>query len=54
MDTIATMGDFAGANFDSILELNKDFLDKEQELQKIKQDLIAAKAHHKQEVKLLK
>ena len=54
LDTTTTMGDFAGANFDSISELNKAFLDKEQELQKSKQDLVVAEAHHKQEIHLLK
>ena len=48
------MEDFARANFDSISELNKAFLDKEQELQKSKQDLVVAEAHHKQEIHLLK
>ena len=36
LDTIAAMGAFARANFDSVSQLNKDLLDKEQELQKSK------------------
>ena len=54
LDTVVAMGDFARANYDSISQLNKDILDKEQELQKTKQDLVAAETHHKQEVQLLK
>ena len=32
LDTTVSMGDFAGANFDLVSQLNKDLLDKEQEL----------------------
>ena len=40
------MVDLVVANHDSISQLNKDLLKKEQDLQNIKQYLVAAKAHH--------
>ena len=48
------MGDFAGANYDSISQLSVTLTDKEQELQKAKLDLVAAEGKHEQEVKQLK
>ena len=48
------MGAFAGDNYDSVSQLNKYLLDKEQEMQKAKHDFVAAEAHHKQEFQLLK
>ena len=48
------MGAFIGANFDSVSQLNKELEEKEQELQKIKQDLEQAEAHHSQEIQHLK
>ena len=54
LDIVAAMGDFAGANYDSISQLNKDLLNKEQEQKTIKQDLVTAEACHQEEVRLLK
>ena len=54
LDTTTFTGDFAGANFDLVSQLNKEFLDKEQELQKAKKDLAQTKEQHKQEIQLLK
>ena len=46
LDTTTTMGAFTGANIDSVSQLNKDILEKEQEIQNIKDDLVAVEAHH--------
>ena len=54
LDTAASMGEFAGDNYDSMSQLNKGISNKEQELQNIKLDLVASKVCHKQEVHLLK
>ena len=48
------MGAFAGANYDSVSQLTKDLLSKDQELQKTKRDLEAAEARHLKEIQLIK
>ena len=50
LDTTTAIGAFAGANYDSFSQLNKDLLNKEQELQKINQDLLETEAHHEEEI----
>ena len=44
LDTIAAMGAFAGANYDSMSQLTKYLLSKEQELKTSKRDLEAVEA----------
>ena len=51
LDTTAVIGDFAGANYDYVLELSVNLTDKEQELQKDKMDLEAVRKNMKQEMK---
>ena len=48
------MGAFVGANYDSVSQLTKDLLSKEQELHTSKMDLEAVEAHHLKEIELLK
>ena len=54
VNTTATIGFFAGANYISVLELTKDLFTKEEELQKVTKDLDASKACHLKDIKLLK
>ena len=54
LDTAAAMGAFTGANYDSVSQLTEDLLNKEQELQKTKEDLEAVDARHQKETQLLK
>ena len=44
LDTIAAMGSFVGANFDSVSQLNKELEEKEQALQRSKLDKAQAEA----------
>ena len=48
------MAAFAGANYNSVSQLTKYLLSKEQELQKEKKDPEAAEAGHLKEIELLK
>ena len=50
LGTTAPMGAFVGANLDSVSQLNKEFKDKEQGLQKEKHDLALDVVHHRQEI----
>ena len=54
MDVIASMGVFAGANFNSISQLSLVFGEKEKELEKLKHDLVEAEKRHEQEIGKLK
>ena len=54
LETIASMGSFAGANYDSILFLNKEVKGKEQELQRSKQDQAQGNIQHQHELQDLK
>ena len=47
-------GVFAGANYNSVLQLTKDLFTKEEELQKVRKDLDASEACHLKDIKLLK
>ena len=53
LDTTAAMQAFAGANYNSVSQLTKDLLSKEQELQKSRKDLEAAEAHHLKDIEIL-
>ena len=48
------MGALAEENFDSVSQLNKEFKDKEQELQKVKPDLAQVDVQHRNKIQLLK
>ena len=50
LETAASMGAFARENYDSVSQLNKEMEEKEQELQKSKQDQEQVVAHHQQEL----
>ena len=54
LETTSSMGDFAGANYDSVSQLSVTLTDKEQELQKTRLILAAVEAKHAEEVKQLK
>ena len=54
LDTTTAIRAFAGTNYDSVSQQNKDLLNKEQELQTIKHDLVTTEARHQEEVSLLK
>ena len=54
MDTTIAMGTFARENYDSVSHLHKVLLDKEQQLQKAKEDLVEAEARYQNETHLLK
>ena len=48
------MGAFAGSNYDSVVSLNKEIEEKEQELWRFKQEQYQANEHHKNELQNLK
>ena len=50
LDTTIAIGAFVGANFDSVSQLNKELEEKEQELQKSKQELVQVEARHSQDI----
>ena len=54
VNTAATIGVFAGANYNSILQLTKDLFTKEEELHKVRKNLAASEVCHLKDIKLLK
>ena len=54
VNTAAALGFFAGANYNTMLQLNRDFFNKEEELQKVRKDLDASEVCHLKDIKLLK
>ena len=54
VQTTATIGAFAGANYNTMLQVNKDLFTKEEELQKVRKDLDASEVCHLKDIKLLK
>ena len=54
LETTSTMGAFARDNYDSISLINKEFEEKEQELQRSKQEQAQENAQHQHELQDLK
>ena len=54
LNTTSVIGSFAGANYNTMLQVNKDLFTKEEELQKIRKDLDASEVCHLKDIKLLK
>ena len=54
LDTTPIMGTFEWANYNSVSQLTKYLLSKENELQKVRKDMEATEAHHLKDIELLK
>ena len=54
LDTTTAMGAFVGANYNSMSQLTKDLLSKEQELHKARKDMEEAEACRVKDIELLK
>ena len=54
LDTTTAVGDFVGADFDSMSLLNKELEEKEKELQNSKHYLEQVEAQHRQEIRHLR
>ena len=54
VDTTTAIGDFAGANYNSVSLLTKDLFSKEEKIPKARKDLDASKACHLKDIKFLK
>ena len=54
LDTLATIGSFAGAKYDFVSQLSVILINEEQEVEKDKLDLAVAEAKHEQEIKEIK